>query len=117
MFIDAVDKEFLRRRMEQMAREQRELHSRALTDHVEREIALLMRQEEVNDEHRAGRERLRGLIQEHARDADLGLSERAQVAFARALAQGNHSALEALEREIGRQFEDEEHAVFTLLLH
>lgn len=116
-FLSAFEAELSRRQLEQRAREERELASRAIDDQVTRDIALFMRQQETQDARRAELERLHGLIQEHARDPGIDLADRARVAFTRALMQGNYSALEALEREVSRQFEEEEHAVLMLLLH
>lgn len=46
----------------------------------------------------------------------LGVSPRVQLAFDRARAQGNYSAVEALERELDRDRDEEEHAVMLALL-
>lgn len=115
-FLSAYEPEHARRMVEQRARDELMAQSRAIDDQVTRDIALLMREQEartaaIHDQHR-----LRALLADVPVVAG-ELSDRAQAAYLRAISQGNHSALEALQREIARQFEEEEQTVAMLLMH
>lgn len=113
-FLNAYEAEQARRHVEQLAREDLQRQSQAIDDQVTRDIALLLREEEARTAAIADQHRLRAIL------ADVPaipgeMSERVQAAYLRAVTQGNYSALEALEREIVRQFEEEEQAVVMLL--
>jgi hypothetical protein len=115
-FLYAYELEQTRRRRERREQEEREEEARALQDKVDREIALLLRAKEAEDERDAELARLKALVREHSSE-QLELSDRAKVAYVRALTQANFSALEALDREIQRQLEEEEAAILMLLLN
>jgi hypothetical protein len=115
-FLQAYETELARRAIEQRAREEREIASQAIDDHVTREIAMLMREQEAQSERQAQDERARAILGTNP-IVDGELSDRARAAYVRALEQGNYSALAALDREIARQFEEEELAVMLLLTH
>lgn len=115
-FLYAYELEQSRRRRKRREQEELEEEARALQDKVDREIALLLRAKEAEDEREAELARLQKLVREHSRE-QLALSDRAKIAYTRALTQANFSALEALDREMQRQMEEEEVAVLTLLLN
>jgi TolA-binding protein len=106
------------RRAAKKRRRQKELEeeARALKDKVDREIAELLRLQEVEDEKRDNLARLQRLVQKHSKDA-LELSDRAKIAYVRALTQANFSALEALDRELQRMIEEEEITALMILLN
>lgn len=86
-------------------------------DARDREIAAYLHAQEALDAERADAERLRTLAQRYAAHKDnQALADRVKVAYVRAIAQANHSAVEALRRELDRQLEDEEFAVLMILL-
>lgn len=113
-FLFAFEQEMARRRKKRKEIEEREQAAQDLKDQVEREIAAFLYEQEKADERRAELQRLRSLVRAHAR-AQSELTERAQRAYARALAQENFSAMQALEREIERMLEEEEAALMILL--
>ena len=106
------------RRAAKKRRRQKELEeeARALKDKVDREIAELLRLQEAEDEKRDNLARLQRLVQKHSKDA-LELSDRAKIAYVRALTQANFSALEALDRELQRMIEEEEITALMILLN
>lgn len=115
-FLSAYDAERTRRDAEQRAREEIERYSQAIDDHVTRDIALLLRQQEAHTDAMANQIRLRALLSDvPALPAEM--SDRVQAAYVRAATVSSPSSIEALEREIARQYEEEEHAVMMLLLH
>jgi hypothetical protein len=99
-------------------REQEELEeeARALQDKVDREIALLLRAAEAEQARKAELDRLQALVKAHS-NAQLELSDRAKIAYVRALTQANFSAMEALERELQRQLDEEEITALMILLN
>lgn len=103
-----------RRRRE---REEREAEAQRIADETAREIAQLLHEQEAQDEERADLERLRELARVHRQAQATELTERVRRAFARVLLQENRSALEALDRELQRQLEEEEIAALMLLLN
>lgn len=115
-FLYAYELEQTRRRRKKREQEDLEEESRALRDKVDREIAVLLRAKEAEDERQAELVRLQKLVAGHSSER-LELSDRAKVAYVRALTQANFSALEALDRELQRQLEEEDAAVLMLLLN
>lgn len=115
-FLFAYELEQAHRRRKRAEQEERKADASHLMDKVDREIALLLQKQEAEDEQRAELDRLKGLVSAHSRE-QLELSDRAKIAFTRALAQANFSALEALDRELQRQLEEEDTAVLMLLLN
>jgi hypothetical protein len=114
-FVDYAHEQAVLRRKR---REQDELEeeARELKDKVDREIALLLRAQEAETERKAELDRLQALVKAHSH-AQLELSDRAKIAYVRALTQANFSAMEALDRELQRMIEEEEFAVLMLLLN
>jgi hypothetical protein len=98
-------------------REEREAEAERLADETSREIAQLLHEQEAKDEERADLERLRELARVHRQEAATELTERVRRAYARVLLQENLSALEALDRELRRQLDEEEIAALMLLLN
>jgi hypothetical protein len=96
--------------------EEREQEARALQDKVDAEIAMLLARQDAEAERKAELDRLQSLVKAHS-NAQLELSDRAKIAYVRALTQANFSALEALDRELQRQIEEEDFAVLMLLLN
>ena len=108
-FYAHYEREREHRRKKRREHEEREEESERISDATTREIAQLLRQQEAQDERRAELDRLATLVEKHAgRAAQDAYGERVAVAMARAHAQGNVSALLALEREIERAKEDED---------
>lgn len=90
--------------------------TKALEAEVDREIAQFLHEQQAQEAQRKELDRLSTLVAQFAdRQAELAFNERVAKAYARALAQQNASALLALERELGRQLEDEEFAVLMAL--
>lgn len=101
-----------RRRREQ---EEREEEARRIEDVTTREIALLMRQQEARDAERAELARLQALADRFAGEP-LGLPARARAAILRATERRTVNALQQMQREIERMFEEEEAAVIAALM-
>lgn len=115
-FWNHLDLQGARRRKRLREIEEAEEESQRLKDETDREIALLLREQERKDEFRANLERLNALIRRHLdREAEAAMSERVQKALARAMAQESVSALIALQRELDRMLEEEEVAIIMLL--
>jgi hypothetical protein len=101
--------ELARRRKRERERRELEEESERIDEPVSREIASLLREQERKDDKRAELDRLRVLAEGFAaQEARAQYGERVSAALERALRQGNFSALEALDREIGRARRDEE---------
>lgn len=111
----AWEREQERRRRKRKRQQELEDEARALQDRIDRDIALLLRQQEAESAREAELARLKRLVRRYSHQ-ELELSDRAKVAYVRALTQQNFSALEALERELAQQIEEEDHAVLMLLL-
>lgn len=111
-----LDLQAARRRKRLREIEEAEEDAQRLADDTDREIALLLREQERKDEFRANLERLNALVRQHADvESQAAMSERVQKALARAMAQESVSALIALQRELDRMLEEEEIAVIMLL--
>ena len=101
--------ELARRRAEKRARDELEEESRAIQDETDREIALILRDQEAKDARRAELERLRELVTRSATEAQMReLGERVFTAYQRAITKHTFSAAEALERELDRALEEEQ---------
>lgn len=108
-FLNLYDAERQRRRARARRRKDLEEESERIENAVEREIARLLRKQEAEDDRRQELQRLAELARADADiEAARQYSERVATAYARALAKGNYSALEALERELRRAAEEEE---------
>lgn len=115
-FLNAYEREQARRRRRRRKQEELEEESRNLQDKVDREIAELLRIQEAKDEERDNLARLQRLVRQHSDEA-LQLSDRAKVAYMRALTQANFSAMQALDRELQRMLEEEEISALMFLLN
>lgn len=115
-FLFAYEHERTQRRHKQREQEDLEAEAHALQDKVDREIAELLRRQEAEDARRAELARLQQLVHKFSHN-DLELSDRAKIAYVRALAQANFSALEALDRELQRMLEEEEITALMLILN
>ncbi len=115
-FLYAYELEQARRRKRRREQEEREEAARELQDKIDQEIALLLARQEAEDERRAELDRLQRLVRDHSHE-QLELSNRAKVAYVRALTQANFSAMEALDRELRRMLDEEEVAALMMLLN
>lgn len=114
-FLAAYDQDALRRVVDAHVREARERASRDISDQVTRDIAMVFRAKEAHDAHLEDLRQLHNLVLELPDGVSFAGSDRTLAAFQRARSQGNFSALEALQRELDRDREEEEHAVMLLL--
>lgn len=112
----AFEREFARRDRARRKRKEDEELARSIEDSRDREIAAFLHEQEALDGWRQELERLSSLVQLFAdKQAEDAFNERVAKAYARAVAQQSASALLAFERELRRQFEDEEFAVLMAL--
>jgi hypothetical protein len=108
-FINTYEQQLVRRRAERKKQQQLEEETEQIPDDTDRQIAQLLREQEAKDARRAELERLSELVEQNASvEAARQYSEKVGTAYARALTQGNYSALEALERELRKAREEEE---------
>lgn len=115
-FLYHYELEQARRRKRKREREQLEEEARQLQDKLDREIALLLHQQQEADERQEELNRLQRLVRGYS-NAQLQLSDRAKIAYVRALTQANFSAMEALDRELQRQLAEEEITALMILLN
>jgi hypothetical protein len=115
-FLYAYEAQLLRRRAEEERRLQLLEESKAIDEPISREIAELLRKQEAIDAERADLARLKGLVAQYRSEGIQDLAPRVAAAYARALAQENFSALQALDRELRRQLDEEELALVMILL-
>lgn len=117
LFLNQYEAEQRRRRARARKRKELEEASEQIEDALDRNIALLMREQEAKDEKRKDLERLGSLAKQNADlEAARAYSERVATAFARAVTQGNYSALEALDRELRRASEEEEFLLTAIMM-
>lgn len=114
-FLSAVDSLAERRAQSAAAHAAREAASLEIANPLDREIAMAFRAHEAKESHLANLAALSELVAQ-ANTEPVEASERTRRAFHRAREKGSYSALEALERELTRDLEDEEHAVMMLLV-
>ncbi len=89
----------------------------AIPQPIDREIGLLLREQEAKAQKREELERLRDLaVRLDSEQARIDYGERVSKALERAVQKGNYSALEALNREIQRAQEDEESVMLAVTL-
>lgn len=108
-FFNAFDVE--RRRALSLRKKRKELLDRAenIEDTLDRALAIEIQKQESEDDRQAELRRLGNLAQAHREHVTEELyGDRVVTALSRAIAQGNYSALEALEREMIRVKEEEE---------
>lgn len=117
LFLNQYELEKQRRRARDRRRKQLEEESERIEDATDRQIAQLLRVQEAKDDKREDYERLATLARANADlDAARRYSERVATAYARVLAQGNYSAIEALDREMKRAAEEEEFLLLSILM-
>lgn len=108
-FFNAFDVE--RRRALSLRKKRKELLDRAenIEDTLDRALAIEIQKQEFENDRQAELRRLGNLAQAHRENVTEELyGDRVVTALSRAIAQGNYSALEALEREMLRIKEEEE---------
>jgi hypothetical protein len=116
LFLNSYDAELRRRRAIAKKRRELEEETERIEDELDRNIAQLMREQEAIDEKRDNLKRLAELAKQNADiEAAKQYSERVATAYARALAQGNFSALEALDRELQRAREEDDFLLSSLM--
>ena len=109
LFHNAYEAELARRRKRKREREALEQETEQIQDDLDRAIAQELRKQEAIDEKRDNLNRLKELAKQHADlEAARQYSERVATAYARAIAQENFSALEALDRELQRARDEED---------
>jgi hypothetical protein len=112
-FFRECDSEWECRRKKRKRLEELEADSALIADETTREIALLLRRQEAEDERRQELERLRSLAQRSDRAEFDGRLARAHAA---ALADGTAKALIAFERAIEEAREEEEILMLLTML-
>jgi hypothetical protein len=115
-FYNDYEIELRRRRKRKKERDELEAETERIQNELDRSIAQLLREQEAKDEKRADLNRLKELAKKHADlEAARQYSERVATAYARAITQGNFSALEALDRELQRAREEDEFMAAALI--
>jgi hypothetical protein len=116
-FLGSYESELQRRRARARERKRLEEETDEIQDDLDRNIAQLLREQEAIDDRRQELDRLKDLARE-SQDiaAAKRYSERVATAFERAIARGNFSALEALDREMQRANEEEEFLILSMTL-
>lgn len=111
------EREIVRRRRQRLEQRELEQETEAIPNEIDREIALLLRDQEAKAAKRAELDRLRILADSlKAEEARLAYGERVAQALDRAMAKGSFSALEALDREIQRAREEEESVILASIM-
>lgn len=117
LFLNDYEAELRRRRKRKKEREELEAETEQIQNELDRSIAQLLREQEAIDEKRDNLNRLGDLAKQNADlEAARQYSERVATAYARAITQGNFSALEALDRELQRARDEEEFLMLSLML-
>lgn len=117
VFAARYEQESAKRRKTRQEQEEREEETERIQNRLDREIAELLRKQEAVDERKAYLELLGALAKDKPDiEAARAYSDRVAVAYARAIAQQNYSALEALDRELQRAVEEEEWLINALIL-
>lgn len=116
-FVVSFEREMRRRERARRKREEdAEQAQKALQSETDRQIAAFLHEQEAQDAARHEIERLSQLVTRFAdKEAESAFNERVSKAFVRAAAEQTASAMLALERELRRQFEEEEFAVLMAL--
>lgn len=112
----AFEREVERRRKERRKREEDEEEAKKLKDDIDREIAVLLHQQEADDAEAQELSRLKVMVAQFAdKAAEEAMTERVRSALVRANVQQNVSAYLALERELTRVMEEEEFMILMVL--
>lgn len=107
-FRNYYEAELQRRKARERLRKKLEEETEQIQDELDRAIAQELRKQEAIDDKREDYKRLADLAKANADlEAARQYSERVHTAFARVLAKGNYSAIEALDRELKRAKEEE----------
>lgn len=105
-----------RKRIEEEEEAEREAQS--IQDKLDREIADLLRVQEAKDAERAELARIQALADKYAGTLiSQGVTRRAAAAVLKAQEERTRNALEQMQRELDRMYEEEELAVIHLLLN
>lgn len=116
-FLNHYELDLKRRRKRDKERRELEEQTERIEASLDRDIAQLLREQEAIDDKRQDFERLAKLAKENADlEAARQYSERVAKALERVIAQGNYSAIEALDRELKRAQEDEEFLLLSITL-
>jgi hypothetical protein len=115
-FLSKYEKDLERRRRRDRERRLLELETAEIQDELDRAIAQELRKQEALDAKRQDLDRLSALARTADLEAARQYSERVAVAFARAVTQGNFSAMEALDRELQRARDEEEFLMLSMLM-
>ena len=114
-FFFRYEREREERRRKRREQEEREEEARRIEDETTREIAKLLRAQEARDAERAELERLQALADTFA-GQPLGLPARTRAALLRASERRTVNALQQMQREIERMFEEEEATALAMLM-
>jgi hypothetical protein len=115
-FLRGYEKDLERRRRRDRERRELERETDEIQDELDRAIAQELRKQEALDAKRQDLDRLSALAKQADLEAAREYSERVAVAFARAVTQGNFSAMEALDRELQRARDEEEFLMLSMLM-
>ncbi len=117
LFLNAWEAEQRKRKARDKRRRELEEETEQIQDALDRQIAQLLREQEAKDDKREDFKRTAELARANADiEAARQYSERVATAYARVIAQGNYSAIEALERELRRAAEEEEFMLQALMV-
>ena len=117
VFALRYEQELSRRSKKRREQEELEQEAREIQDRLDRDIALLLREQEAKDAKRDELARVKQLAEIlSAKEAAEQYGERVAKALERARIQGNFSALEALDREIQRARAEEEWFITAIAL-
>lgn len=108
------EEHILRRRKRQQELLEAEKAEEELQDKIEREIAQLLHEQERKDEERRDLERVKSLVSQYGKLADV--SERVSQALLEAQQKETAASYLKLQREFERMLEEEEHAVLMMLI-
>jgi beta-lactam-binding protein with PASTA domain len=117
LFWNVYELELQQRRAREKKRKELEEETEQIQDDLDRAIAQELRKQEAIDEKRNDIERLREIAKANA-DLEQArqYSERVATAYARALAKGTFSSLEALDRELKRAKEEEDFLATAVMM-
>lgn len=113
-FFFGFDHHLARRRRREREEEEARTEAQAIQDQLDREIALLLRQQEAKDEQRRELERLQALADQYA-GTKQPVPRRVSTALLKAYEERSRNALEQLQREVERMLEEEELALMIIL--
>ena len=115
-FFNEYDAYRRRRRKREEEERQARIESDEIQAALDREIAMLLREQEAKDAERAELERIQALADKFS-GTKQPVSRRVSAALLKAYEERTRNALEQLAREIERMLEEEEMAVLQILLN